>query len=249
MECPECDKSSPSYKGFGQHYNYQHEGNPLIALHGSEKLSSMYNEMSENKMSKVLDVGRTSVKKALLEIESVNRRSQPEAENFKWDNMTEEKKEIYFQNLREGHKTQKELMKKGEHPIQIEWRENTEEMRERMKEIGSLGADARDENGMKGVTGQDHPGWRGGKCIYDAVKKQLRPTFNSVKSDYRVDECYMCGDDIEENGRKLDVHHIIPVLCGGDNGEWNSMTLCRGCHKTAESYTRDLFEPVLTKSL
>jgi len=43
----------------------------------------------------------------------------------------------------------------------------------------------------------------------------------------------MCGESAE----KLDLHHIIPLLAGGVNEEWNYMTLCRSCHITVEHYT------------
>lgn len=92
-------------------------------------------------------------------------------------------------------------------------------------------------------SGQDHPNWRGGKSVYDAVKKQLSPTFHSVKDDYRKDWCELCG----ESDCKLDVHHIIPIMVGGTNEKWNMMTLCNSCHHKAEWHTRRFTDPVLVE--
>jgi 5-methylcytosine-specific restriction endonuclease McrA len=85
-------------------------------------------------------------------------------------------------------------------------------------------------------TGQNHPNWRGGKHIIDSLRKQLRPSFNSIKDDVREEACYSCG----ESDTRLDVHHIIPLSAGGTNESWNLMTLCDSCHRTAEAHTRKL---------
>ena len=57
-------------------------------------------------------------------------------------------------------------------------------------------------------------------------------------------KCESCGTSPTENGRALDVHHIVPVLAGGTNYLENLMVFCIGCHRTAEMHTRDLFAPV-----
>jgi 5-methylcytosine-specific restriction endonuclease McrA len=89
---------------------------------------------------------------------------------------------------------------------------------------------------MKGRTGQDNPNWRGGKHLVDALRKQLRPSWWTVRDEERADECYNCG----ASECKLDVHHIVPLSAGGTNDSWNLMTLCESCHRTVEAYTRDL---------
>ena len=94
-------------------------------------------------------------------------------------------------------------------------------------------------------SGSGNPNWRGGKSIYDAVKKLLTPSFSSVKGDYRGSECVLCGATASESRRALDVHHIVPILCGGGNGEYNSMTVCEYCHRGVESFTRQYLDPVL----
>ena len=110
------------------------------------------------------------------------------------------------------------------------------------QEIAPLGSAARLKNGMEGMTGKDHPTWRGGKDVYDAVKKQLHsPSWKTLRKRYRADQCKMCGTS---NG-DLDLHHIVPLLAGGTNEPWNLMTLCRNCHTSVEWYTRELVDPVL----
>lgn len=92
-------------------------------------------------------------------------------------------------------------------------------------------------------TGQDSPNWRGGKSIYDAVKKQFHgPSWQTRRKHHRQQEpkCQVCGT-IED----LDVHHIVPIMSGGTNDEWNLMTLCVSCHNRAEAFTREYIEPVL----
>jgi len=131
------------------------------------------------------------------------------------------------------------------------WDDRPDEGQGHAAENASLGAAGREQNGMAGVTGQDHPNWRGGKSTYDAVKKQLRPAFWTAKDDVREradGRCKSCGDPQPEGG-SLDVHHIVPIMCGGTNGDWNLMALCPSCHHTAEWYTRRIpeMEPVLTE--
>lgn len=103
-------------------------------------------------------------------------------------------------------------------------------------------------------TGENHQSWRGGKSIYDAVKKLISDrAFYTIADGIRDDaahECEMCGRPRAENGRKLDVHHLVPLLAGGDNGEYNLTALCRSCHKKAEEYTKHHIpeiEPVLVE--
>ena len=47
--------------------------------------------------------------------------------------------------------------------------------------------------------------------------------------------CQHCGKTASENGRALDVHHIIPYRISKDNQPSNLVTLCRACHKRADA--------------
>lgn len=203
-------------------------------------LGTLHNtlEMPVNEMSDEIGVSRKWLSDYMDE-NDVPRRGRSEAESLKWEQMSEAERQ---QQVKAAHEKVQELIENGCHALQ-EWREENPELaKEHAKQVAALGADAREQNGMEGRTGQDHPNWRGGKSVYDAVKKQLRPSFDSVKDDYRDDDCYLCG----ATSCKLDVHHIVPIMAGGTNEPWNFMTLCESCHHKVEWYTRDFIEPVLT---
>lgn len=96
--------------------------------------------------------------------------------------------------------------------------------------------DWRSEN----MTGQDSPAWRGGSKIRDAIKKQLHgPSWRRIRKNQTSDSCKICGSESD-----LCLHHIVPIMDGGTNEEWNLMTLCRTCHTRTEHYTRRFSELV-----
>lgn len=84
-------------------------------------------------------------------------------------------------------------------------------------------------------TGKDHPLWQGGVNWYRAIRSSLGPTgWRTQRKEHLEDECRLCGG----SSGTLALHHIVPVLSGGTNTEYNYMTLCRGCHSTVETYTQ-----------
>jgi len=185
--------------------------------------------LSVNQMSDMLGVARTTLDRWFADVD-VHKRGQSEAERVKAEKISEEERRLQTEAARQA----------------CEWgigewvKNNPEEHAEIAKENAHKGAPAREENGMAGLTGQDHPTWRGGKSIYDAVKKQLPGDpwrQKKVKAKEHDDNtCQMCG----ASECKLDSHHIIPIMAGGTNGFWNLITLCESCHTTVEQYTRDL---------
>lgn len=103
-------------------------------------------------------------------------------------------------------------------------------------------------------TGSNNPYWRGGRDFYTRVRANLSDTGWRTIADRIRDEhdyeCYKCGGSQAENGKKLDVHHIIPVMDGGLNEDWNLIPLCQSCHKTVEWYTVNKIvgqEPILAE--
>lgn len=91
-------------------------------------------------------------------------------------------------------------------------------------------------------TGPNHPLWKGGVNWYRAIRSALGPTgWHTQRKEHLGDECEMCG----ESADSLALHHIIPVLAGGTNAEYNYMTLCPSCHNTVEARTREFADPVL----
>lgn len=160
------------------------------------------------------------------------------------ENATEAERRERTKAAREAHKE-----KYGDGGYLEKWVcENPERHQEVAERYASLGADAREKNGMAGVTGQDHHAWRGGKSIYDAVKKQLPENWRRKKVEAKKQDghyCQNCG----AIGTKLDSHHIVPIMAGGTNGFWNLITLCESCHGKAERFMRQYpeFDPVLVE--
>jgi hypothetical protein len=198
--------------------------------------------MSVNKMSDALCISRSAIYTG-FEKTDVAVRGQAEAERVKNENMTEDERREQTEAARDAN-----FEKYGDGGSIAHWvRENPEEHAKVSRNAAALVASARDENGMRGRTGQDHPCWRGGKSVYDAVKKQLPGKSwrqKKVEAKDRDDNtCQMC----DATECKLDSHHIVPIMAGGTNGFWNLITLCESCHSKCEMYTRqfDEFSSVL----
>ena len=96
------------------------------------------------------------------------------------------------------------------------------------------------------VIGPDNPLWRNGTDIPNAVRHALGPRSwgKTIDEHHETadDECAVCGDTSAENGRRLSVHHIVPVAAGGVHGDWNFMMLCQSCHTKVEAYTEAIPE-------
>jgi len=95
----------------------------------------------------------------------------------------------------------------------------------------------------KELYGPKAPQWKGGgtATIYSAVRNGLsKESWERLRRRERGRECENCG---AREG--LHLHHIIPVMSGGTNGEWNLMTLCEECHSKADSLISDIQERVI----
>lgn len=82
-----------------------------------------------------------------------------------------------------------------------------------------------EDNGMFGVTGEDHPGWRGGVDDFRLSKRwhSLRQEIWE-RDDYT---CLQCGN----GGCKVHAHHIWPVSEGGPKWDKRNLaTVCEDCH-------------------
>lgn len=92
--------------------------------------------------------------------------------------------------------------------------------------------------------GENSPGWKGGitnapycEKFNDIFREKIRNLFNRL--------CFLCSKNEEENGRKLDVHHVNAdkdCLCGI---KCEFVPLCRKCHgktihKAKQRYWEDL---------
>lgn len=95
-------------------------------------------------------------------------------------------------------------------------------------------------------SGDGNPAWNGGHDFYTAMRTLVDDNvWTKAREECRERhnrECAVCGVDERELDRKLDVHHIVPVLSGGTNGQYNLIPLCQECHGPVESYTRDIIK-------
>jgi transposase len=108
--------------------------------------------------------------------------------------------------------------------------------------------DERDvDSRSRGLRGEKHPQWSVGKETVRAVRRLIGPQswYATRKSEIERSGggCEMCGQKPEN--QTIDIHHIVPLSAGGCNAPELLMSLCRSCHRRAESYTEGLFEPVL----
>lgn len=85
-------------------------------------------------------------------------------------------------------------------------------------------------------TGENGPNWQGGGPTY--YGPSWRTAQRLVRGRDKV--CLHCGMTPEQNGRSLDIHHIVPFVAFGlarhseANVLTNLMSLCRSCHSKAD---------------
>lgn len=95
--------------------------------------------------------------------------------------------------------------------------------------------------------GSNNPSWAGGTVIRKAVRNQIgNAPWRDVATDFRGPNCELCGTPETSDNRALSIHHIVPIMAGGTNEGELLMTLCNGCHRKVEAYTRQFVEPVST---
>ena len=237
--CPRCEREFSSFNGVTKHYGFKHPTeNAVVDVVGEERLKRLYESTSENQLAKQLGISRHYLKSALENIGS--RRGPSEAERLKWEQMSEEERS---EQVSAAHEKTRERVANGDHPFQQIWDENPELAQQRVERAAALGAAGRETNGMRGLTGQAHHLWNGGKGLRDALIKQFHGhSWSYLREQVRKRQdrtCQMCGEERTITDRGLDVHHIVPVLCGGSNDRRNLMALCTSCHHKTESYTRN----------
>lgn len=79
------------------------------------------------------------------------------------------------------------------------------------------------------------------------VRNALSDTSWSKRSEQvreSVNECSLCGLEAD----RLEVHHIVPVVAGGTNEDYNLMPLCPACHNRAEGVANAYSENCLIPS-
>ena len=96
--------------------------------------------------------------------------------------------------------------------------------------------------------GSKNPNWNGGisfepYCIKfnNALKEEIRDKFGR--------KCFLCPKTEEENGRKLDVHHVDYNKEQGCNGvRWLLVPLCISCN-TIANFNREYWQDFITEKL
>ncbi|MGM0582977.1 MAG: HNH endonuclease [Bacteroidota bacterium] len=194
----------------------------LYSLHHEQKYTV-------EKMSEIVGVSRISINR-IMDKYNIHYRNMSETMNLRYKSMNEEDiKKI----TKAAHEKTKEMAKKGIHPFQIAWKERPEEMLEQVKKNAAYAYKHRKKNGMKGVTGPDHPNWNPNLTPEERTKKRRK--LQRIKWRERVYErdnytCQVCGDD---TGGNLNAHHLYNYMdypskrADIDNG----ITLCEDCHK------------------
>lgn len=66
--------------------------------------------------------------------------------------------------------------------------------------------------------------------------QQIRTEQNNIRKTMITDEsvCGKCGTKAN-----LEIHHMFPVILGGDNDERNLLILCEECHQETTNYIRE----------
>jgi len=107
-----------------------------------------------------------------------------------------------------------------------EWIRNNEERKEKIS---------------KAFTGSKHPNWQGGKSAFNKSCHR-GPGWERIARKVRERDgniCQICGKTEDENGRALDVHHIIPYHNLNNHRKANMMknliTLCKSCHRREDN--------------
>lgn len=174
-----------------------------------------------------------------------------------WEDHPDDRKE-YWENNPEARKRHSEILKKyykdnpeegKKHSERLKkyYKDNPEKVKkisdgqkksfrdhpERAKKLSDLG---------KTKTGENSPNWKGG-LSFGKYCKLFNEKFKEFIRDLGGRRCFLCGKSEEENGRKLDVHHVNydkDCLCGSS---CEFVSLCRVCHMKTNGrrkYWKDL---------
>lgn len=254
-DCPACDFSA-TLAGVKRHYTVHGEKyNTAWLRHRygvppSWLLNTLHNVLNKSvkRISEELSISRYWIQKYMDE-NGIGKRGRSEAESLKWEQMSEEQR---TEQVAAAHQKSRELAESGDLSLQKWRRENPKKATEMSARNARNMSEVRERNGMKGATGRDSPTWRGGYSHKQTVRDLLPGTsfYTQRKEVLERDNytCQMCGRHEGEIGREPDVHHIVPVLCGGTNATELMISLCPSCHTTAEHRTYDFTDPLLVET-
>lgn len=94
--------------------------------------------------------------------------------------------------------------------------------------------------------GAAHPAYNGTQGLDTALRRDIGGwKWKALRRKMRDENelvCEWCGDGPFEDTRKIDLHHIVPLMAGGTNAKELLMFLCVGCHSRVESHTREILD-------
>jgi len=139
---------------------------------------------------------------------------------------TEESK----QKSRESH-IGRPSEKKGKTYVKMYGEEKTKEIKQKIGKAHK-GKELSEEHKQKirdAETGPNHYNWQGGPALGD-YPLEFNKEFKEFIRERDNHTCQLCGKTKEENGRKLDVHHIYYDRANSDMDSERFVALCRGCN-------------------
>lgn len=224
--CPNCnDDAYESYESVARHHLYcaDHDKHFLHDYFGRRLAVEYLNGTSRNDLAEQLNVDRETASDALRSL-GVEIRSSAEATALWFSQADEEEIETIAHS---GQELAAEALR--------EWRaENADEHIQNAR-----------ENLPEPKNGPDNWCWKGGKSLRDNLALTYgEQSWANIRENVRENydrECELCGGSPDSN-RRLDVHHIVPLLAGGSNHPDNLIPLCPTCHQKVESYTWDIDE-------
>ena len=186
-------------------------------------------KMTYKEMAEEFSVGEKTIYD-FMKKHNIKPRSYRKITKNRWNNMTKEQRE---KQVEAAHKKMKQLSKTGKTPLNKLWNNNYNKMKKHAKRAAYLGSKFRRRNGMKGVTGSDHPNWNPELTPKEREKKRRE----LYKIDWRGKvlkkdnyTCQICGDNSSGN---LVAHHKYSYRAYLDKRTDidNGVTLCEDCHK------------------
>ena len=91
--------------------------------------------------------------------------------------------------------------------------------------------------------------WQGGISLDKYCPKFSPKVRESIREEFNR-KCFLCGKEENDNGRKLDVHHIDYNREQGCNGHsWKLIPLCMSCHSKISKRNKVYFENLIMDKL
>lgn len=195
------------------------------------KLKELYinKKLPMTKIAEILNKDRGTIS-SWLDKYNIKKRSRSEVTKIVWGNMTAKEKE---RQVQKAHAKNKELAKKGELSFQRIWKEKPGKMRAQVRKNALKACKKRKKNGMKGVTGPDHPNWNPDLTKEDREKKRRCIEKTNWRQKVFKRDNYTCQICEENTSGNLNAHHKYSYTDYPDKRTdiSNGVTLCKSCHK------------------